>query len=139
MSHQTYVRIYFQDTDAGGIVYHSNYLDYAERARSEFLYDLGLSNGALIEKGVAFVLRRVEIDYKAPARLDDLLTIETSVLQIKNASMMMRQVVSKEGKELVVLTLQLAFVNPKTLTPVRLPADLKDLFSTHLKGENNAI
>lgn len=138
MQHETSVRIYFQDTDAGGIVYHSNYLDYAERARSEFLYDLGLSNTSLIEQGVAFVVRRLEMDFRASAKLDDLLTVKTQIADIKNASIVMEQTVCRNETDLVRITLQLAFVNPQTMRPIRVPADIKTLFEKYMKpqGEN---
>lgn len=135
MIHETPLRIYFQDTDAGGIVYHSNYLDYAERARSEFLRAVGLSNQALIDRGVSFVIRQVEISYKAPARLEDLLIVRTQVAEVGHASMVMNQTVVREEQILVDMRLQVAFVDPKTLRPVRIPADLKELFLSCQKGE----
>lgn len=125
--------IYYQDTDAGGIVYHSNYLDYAERARSELLFDMGVSNTILAEQGLAFVLRQVHIDYRKPARLDDLLTVETVVIGMKNASMEMEQTFFKDDDVLVVIRLQLAFVNPNNLRPIRIPDTLKELFLKYYK------
>ncbi len=136
MIYQTTVRIYYQDTDAGGIVYHSNYLDFAERARSDLLREIGLSNTALVNRGVAFVLRQLNIMYKAPAKLDDDLCIQTTVREIKNASMIMEQRFFRDDKELVSITLQLAFVNPDTLAPIRIPEDIKNLFRRYLiEGE----
>ena len=133
MIHKMTFHIYYQDTDAGGIVYHSNYLDYAERARSELLFDMGLSNTILVEQGVAFVLRRVEIDYRKPARLDDLITVETVVVDMKNASMDMEQTFLRGEETLVVVRLQLAFVNPQTLRPIRIPEQIKTLFLKYNK------
>ncbi len=135
MQHETKIRIYFQDTDAGGIVYHANYLDYAERARSEFLYDIGLSNVALIDKGVAFVVRHLEMDFRASARLDDLLTVTTQIVDIKNASMVMEQNVWRDGQVLVRMILQLAFINPQTMRPIRVPTDMKELFESYMKPQ----
>lgn len=133
MIHKMTFHIYYQDTDAGGIVYHSNYLDYAERARSELLFDMGLSNTALIQQNIAFVLRRVEIDYRKPARLDDLITVETAVVDMKNASMEMEQTFYRGDETLVVIRLQLAFVNPQTLRPIRIPENIKTLFLKYNK------
>ena len=80
MKHSYKVRVYYQDTDAGGIVYHSKYLDFAERARSELLVEMGVSNKRLIEEeGVAFVLSSATIQYKSPARLDDVIEVQTKV------------------------------------------------------------
>ncbi len=128
MKHSYKVRVYYQDTDAGGIVYHSKYLDFAERARSELLVDMGLSNKKLIEQGVAFVLRNASVQYKAPARLDDVIDVQTSVKEIKNASLVMQHQFIVDGKEIVLIELQLAVINPLTLTPIRMTQELKDEF-----------
>lgn len=137
MIHKMDLRIYYKDTDAGGIVYHSNYLEYAERARTEFLHDIGLSNKALIERDIAFIIKRAEIDYKSPARLEDVITVHTRIGEIKNASMIMLQTVKRAEQELVDLKIMVVFVNPHTLKPVRIPEDLKEKFACYLpEGEN---
>ncbi|MBR4926782.1 MAG: tol-pal system-associated acyl-CoA thioesterase [Alphaproteobacteria bacterium] len=128
MIHKMDLRIYYQDTDAGGIVYHSNYLDYAERARSEFLRDVGLPVNDLLERDVAFVIKKAEIDYKSPARLEDLLTVHTSIGEIRGASMVMHQAIKRGDMDLVDIVLQAVFVNPKTMAPIRIPTDLKEKF-----------
>ena len=134
MKHTMDLRIYYQDTDAGGIVYHSNYLDYAERARSEFLRDVGLPVNDLLERDVAFVIKKAEINYKSPARLEDLLTVHTSIGEIHGASMVMNQTIKRGDMELVDIVLQAVFVNPKTMSPIRIPADLKEKFELY-QGE----
>ena len=134
MIHKMDLRIYYQDTDAGGIVYHSNYLDYAERARSEFLRDVGLPVNDLLERDVAFVIKKAEINYKSPARLEDLLTVHTSIGEIRGASMVMHQAIKRGDMELVDIVLQAVFVNPKTMSPIRIPADLKEKFELY-QGE----
>ena len=134
MKHTMDLRIYYQDTDAGGIVYHSNYLDYAERARSEFLRDVGLPVNDLLERDVAFVIKKAEINYKSPARLEDLLTVHTSIGEIRGASMVMNQTIKRGDMELVDIVLQAVFVNPKTMSPIRIPADLKEKFELY-QGE----
>lgn len=134
MIHKMDLRIYYQDTDAGGIVYHSNYLDYAERARSEFLRDVGLPVNALLERDVAFVIKKAEINYKSPARLEDLLTVHTSIGEIRGASMVMNQTIKRGDMELVDIVLQAVFVNPKTMAPIRIPTDLKEKFELY-QGE----
>lgn len=79
MTHSLAVRVYYEDTDMGGIVYYANYLRYIERARSELVEDLGLDQKSMKEDdGIVFVVRRVEADYLAPARLDDRLEVRTS-------------------------------------------------------------
>ena len=134
MIHKIDLRIYYQDTDAGGIVYHSNYLDYAERARSEFLRDVGLPVNDLLERDVAFVIKKAELTYKSPARLDDLLTVHTSIGDIKGASMIMNQTIKRGETDLVEIVLQVVFVSPKTMAPIRIPADLKEKFMLY-QGE----
>ena len=134
MIHKMDLRIYYQDTDAGGIVYHSNYLDYAERARSEFLRDVGLPVNDLLERDVAFVIKKAELTYKSPARLDDLLTVHTSIGEIKGASMIMNQTIKRGETDLVEIVLQVVFVSPKTMAPIRIPTDLKEKFMLY-QGE----
>ena len=134
MIHKMDLRIYYQDTDAGGIVYHSNYLDYAERARSEFLRDVGLPVNDLLERDVAFVIKKAELTYKSPARLDDLLTVHTSIGDIKGASMIMNQTIKRGETDLVEIVLQVVFVSPKTMAPIRIPIDLKEKFMLY-QGE----
>ena len=84
-------RIYYEDTDAGGVVYHANYLGYFERARTEFFRDRGVSVRDLHDQGSIFPVIRLEIDYKAPARLDDLVRIETVVLEVGRTSFTLGQ------------------------------------------------
>src|SRR5512138_3748159 len=84
-------RIYYEDTDAGGVVYHANYLGYFERARTEFFRERGVSVRDLHDQGSIFPVIRLEIDYKAPARLDDLVRIETEVLEVGRISFTLGQ------------------------------------------------
>ena len=90
--HRHDVRVYFEDTDAGGVVYHARYLGFAERARSEALRDAGVPHSELVrDGGLIFVVRRVKIDYLRPARLDDILTIATEPTHLGAATATMRQ------------------------------------------------
>jgi acyl-CoA thioester hydrolase len=85
--HAHHLRIYFEDTDAGGIVYHANYLRYAERGRSEALRALGMPHAEMMRRHQRmFVVRRAKIDYERPARLDDCLIVETRTLALTGAS-----------------------------------------------------
>ncbi len=129
MKHSYKVRVYYQDTDAGGIVYHSKYLDFAERARSELLVEMGVSNKKLIEEeGVAFVLSSASIQYKSPAKLDDVIDVETMVKEMKNASMIMEHRFLVDGQLKVAIEIKLAVINPKDLRPIRMKEELKNLF-----------
>lgn len=95
--HRYAVRVYYEDTDAGGIVYHATYLRYAERARTEALRDLGVPHAELVRTcNLMFVVRRVEVDYLRAARVDDSLVVETEVLAAGAASALLRQTVSRE-------------------------------------------
>lgn len=119
------VRVYYEDTDAGGIVYYANYLKYAERGRTELLRSLGFENKALMESSnLLFVVRHLEADYMSGAKLDDLLDIHTSVVEIRNASFTMYQTVSRSGEILFTLRVKLACINTDG-RPVRAPDNLK--------------
>ncbi len=115
------VRVYYEDTDAAGIVYYANYLKFAERARTELLREHGISNRALREtEGVAFAVRRLSAEYLAPARLDDYLEVRTRITGVHGAAIEAQQDVVREGRDLARLTLTLACV-ASTGRPRRLP------------------
>lgn len=95
------VRIYYEDTDCGGVVYYANYLRYFERARTEYLRDRGVDLGTWAEKGLYFVVSRVEIVYKAPARYSDLLQIETAVTDLSKASLTFSHAVRDQNGRLI--------------------------------------
>ena len=98
--HRYAIRVYYEDTDAGGVVYHATYLRYAERARTEALRDLGVPHADMVDRfGVMFMVRRLEVDYERGARLDDALTVETEVLEVGGASVRLRQTVrARDGQ-----------------------------------------
>lgn len=130
-THSFRVRVYYEDTDTGGIVYYANYLKFAERARTEVLRDLGISQSALIaETGVAFAVRRCEADYLAPAKLDDELEVRTSLRALGHASLDLAQTLWRvaDGRELVRLIVRLAVIN-KDGRPTRLPAPVAAAFA----------
>ena len=98
MEHLHSIRVYYEDTDAGGVVYYSNYLRFAERARTEFLRDAGFDHLALMtERSLVFAVRRCEVDYFRPARLDDALQICTRSLKTTGASFWLEQWLSGKG------------------------------------------
>ncbi|MEQ9813677.1 MAG: tol-pal system-associated acyl-CoA thioesterase [Azospirillaceae bacterium] len=124
-----HVRVYWEDTDGTGIVYHANYLAYAERARTEMLRALGFEQGRLLEDtGAAFVVRRLEIDYRSPARLDDLLVIATTVAETGRASLRLRQKIAREGREIAILHVHLACVDRRG-RPIRVPSAIREAFA----------
>jgi len=102
------LRVYFEDTDAGGIVYYASYLKFAERARTEMLRDAGIESSAMIaDHGLVFAVRNLTAEYKKPARLDDLLEVRTTIDEIGGASMTGSQRVFRGDDELVHMTIRL--------------------------------
>jgi len=121
--HNFAIRVYYDDTDAGGIVYHANYLRFAERARTEALRDLGVPHAALVNNfGLMFVVRRVKLDYLRPARVDDSLIVLTTVSRLGAASVGLTQMVMRADERLAVAEVGLACVDVVTARPRRLPA-----------------
>jgi acyl-CoA thioester hydrolase len=111
--HRFPVRVYYEDTDAAGIVYYANYLKFAERARTEMLRTFGVSQQAMREaKGVAFAVRRCQVEYMAPAKLDDMLEIRTRITELRGAAIEAEQVVSRDNDQLVRLNVMLVCVGP---------------------------
>lgn len=124
-THNIDIRVYYEDTDAGGIVFYANYLRFAERGRTEYLRDLGYENKSLMDKqGVIFVVRRVEADYLTSAHLDDMLRLETSVIEIKNASFKMKQSLFRH-KDLIFSADVILVCVDRAGKPVRLPDGLR--------------
>lgn len=139
--HRLGIRIYFEDTDAGGIVYHANYLRYAERGRSEALRVLGMPHAEMMERhGRMFVVHRAEIDYERPARLDDLLTVATRVRRIGAARVALDQEVRRGAETLVRIRLMLACVDRASGQAARLPEPMRAaLARMHAAGAAGSI
>ncbi|MGD0430391.1 MAG: tol-pal system-associated acyl-CoA thioesterase [Acetobacteraceae bacterium] len=120
--HRYAIRVYYEDTDAGGVVYHANYLRYAERARTEALRDLEIPHAELVGRfGVMFMVHRVEVDYERGARLDDALTVETEVLEVGGATVRLRQTVRNKDGINAVVAIRLACVSVEGKKPHRIP------------------
>ena len=116
------VRVYYEDTDAGGVAYHAAYLRFAERARTEALRDLGVPHAELLgQYSLMFMVQRIEVDYLRPARLDESLTVVTEPLAAGGASVLLRQDVRGPQGSCAVLTVRLACVKPGQGKPGRLP------------------
>lgn len=121
-------RVYYEDTDAGEVVYHANYFKFAERARTELLREIGWDRPRQEkELNIAFLVRQAEIEYHAPARLDDLLKVTAEVMTIGNTSLTLRQVVTRDDKVLAEMKIVLVTVN-KGGKPVRFPPQLRQIF-----------
>ena len=121
--------VYYEDTDAGGIVYHANYLRFAERARTQMLKELGFSNSYFIKSPnpVGFIVHDCALTFKRPARLEDELTIETKVTKMTGTSLFFSQIVRRGDEELVDMTIRVCAVNDR-LRPTRLPEELTAFF-----------
>ena len=121
-AHSFPIRVYFEDTDAGGMAYYANYLRWAERARTEALRDAGLPHQLMIERHNAIlVVRRINVEYSRPARLDDLVAVETRVLAVKGVTIALDQRMILDGALLAVMRVELACVDRDTLRPKRIP------------------
>lgn len=121
-------RVYYQDTDASGIVYHSNYLKYAERARTEWLIQNGFSEKDLKKRAIGFVVKEAFLDYKSPAFYEDILTVTVQPVDVKNASMDIEQSIYRGTTLLVHIRVKIVVIHPKTLKPLRIPEDIKKVF-----------
>ncbi|MBE1236229.1 YbgC/FadM family acyl-CoA thioesterase [Phaeovibrio sulfidiphilus] len=127
-AHYFPVRVNWENTDAAGIVYHSNYLNYAERARTEGLRLLGVSQTAAIEElGVAFAVARAEIDYFRPGRLDDLLIVETTIARLGGSIMDMEQTIWRQDERLATIMVRVACVTVEGMKATRIPPPLRAL------------
>lgn len=120
------VRIYYEDTDAGGVVYYANYLRFAERARTEFLRYIGFGNQQeILEKDrFAFMVRHVEADYRAPAVLDDLLHITCETVEQTGATVTLLQQVVRGEDVLVEIKVKAVYVSLEKKRPIRMPKEL---------------
>src|SRR5215212_11806400 len=118
------VRVYYEDTDFSGVVYHASYLRFMERGRTNYLRLLGADQRALFEEvakeapGFAFVVRSMTIDFRKPARMDDVLEIATAPVEVKGASVVLQQRVQRDGETLVEATVQVAFVSGGRARPI---------------------
>jgi len=122
MTHTFTLKVYIEDTDLGGIVYHANYLRFVERARSEWVAELGVDQNELrAREGIGFVVRRIEADYLAPARFGDVLTVETVVAARGNSRLELDQIV-RRGDVTVFAARVVVVAVGATGRPVRLPA-----------------
>lgn len=123
------LRVFYEDTDAGGVVYYANYLKFAERARFELLRAFGVSQKALAEAGgPIFTVRRVEADFLRPAYLDDELEVRTTVLEHGGARVAMGQVIGRDQEDLVRMRVEIACVNAKGRA-TRIPEPVAGLFA----------
>ena len=117
------VRVYYEDTDAGGVVYHSNYLNFMERARTEWLRALGFEQTDLRDQlQVLIVIHSLQIAFKKPAKFNDLLTVKCHLTKLGNSSWHCVQSILRDDEVLIEAQVKAAFVNTQTFKPTRIPA-----------------
>jgi acyl-CoA thioester hydrolase len=127
------VRVYYEDTDFSGLVYHASYLRFLERGRTEWLRGRGFSHRDFAQSsGIVFAVRRLQIEYFSPALMDDLLRVETRVSALRGASIEFRQRILRGEKELVAATVLVAAI--RDARPARIPAALRRLFDPPSAG-----
>ncbi|OFV46252.1 Acyl-CoA thioesterase YbgC [Oligella urethralis] len=123
------VRVYYEDTDAGGVVFYANYLKFFERGRTEWLRNLGVNQAQLAEEQQRiFVVVGTQLRYRSPARLDDLLQINTTLSKVGNSSCSFEQIAERNGEILVESSIQICCVDTQSFKPAPIPADIRSLF-----------
>nr|WP_240345484.1 MULTISPECIES: tol-pal system-associated acyl-CoA thioesterase [Pectobacterium] len=119
------VRVYFEDTDAGGVVYHARYVAFYERARTEALRERNFHQQALLSEHVAFAVRRMTVEYLAPARLDDMLEVQSEIISLRGASMTFAQrILNAHGTLLSHAEVLIACIDPHQMKPIALPKSI---------------
>ena len=124
-AHRLPIRVYYEDTDTAGIVYYANYLKFAERARSEMLRVAGINQSEMVKRyGMAFAVRNCAIDFRAPARLDDLIEVRSRFTELAGATVSVVQAIWRDAEELVRLDVRVACLRENG-RPTRVPAALR--------------
>lgn len=130
------VRVYYEDTDTGGVVYYANYLKFFERARTEWLRAAGFGQQTLAtEQGLQFVVARIECDYRRPARLDDVIDIDVRVIQAGRVSVVFEQVARRGDDVLAQARVRAGCVDTKTLAPKAMPAPMLEAMKSMVFNE----
>ncbi|WP_394133187.1 tol-pal system-associated acyl-CoA thioesterase [Shewanella maritima] len=124
------ISIYYEDTDAGGVVYHSNYLNFFERARTEWLKSLSINQTALLKQDIAFVVKHADIDFRMAARFEQSLIVTSSLLSLKKASLIFKQqLIDDNGTLYCEATITVACISLSKMRPRALPSTLVQEFT----------
>ena len=126
------VRVYYEDTDSGGVVYYANYLKFMERARTEYLRHLGYEQDALIKnENIVFAVRSVSLDYHKPARFNEQLEVTAQVIECKKASMLFKQIITRkeDSKLLCSGTVRIASLMADSFKPCAIPKTIREIIS----------
>jgi len=120
------VRIYFEDTDSGGVVYHANYLKFMERARTEWLRSIGIDQRNLKrQEHIMFVVHRIDIQYKLPARFHDDLIVKSELIDIGSSKIEFRQMIYRNDEMLIHANVDIACIDSEKFKPIRIPSTIK--------------
>lgn len=131
MSWKVTFRIYYEDTDAGGVVYYANYLRFLERARTEALRGLGFEQARLLQENrIAFAVRSLSVEYLKPARLDDLVEVSSAVRELGRAQVVFQQQISRQGEMLLDAQVRVASIDPVRGKAVAIPKEIHEKFKT---------
>ncbi len=125
MTHRFDLRVYYEDTDMAGIVYYANYLKYLERGRSEAVREAGIDQNALRDAGLAFAVRRVEIDYLLPGRFEDVLTVSTRTIRVGAATFEVAQDIHRDDQHLIHADIKIALISLEGKVQ-RFPMDIRE-------------
>lgn len=120
--HKISFRVYYEDTDSGGVVYYANYLKFAERARTEMLREAGINQS---EKNILFVVKKVKMNLIKPAKLDDMITVESSIKKLSGASMGIEQIISRDEIIISEISVLIVCVN-KNFKPTKIPSEIRE-------------
>ncbi len=119
------IRVYYEDTDSGGVVYHSNYLNFMERARTEWLRALGFEQTQLKDQqGLIIVVHSLSMQFKKPAYFNDMLTVNCVLSELGRSSLIMQQSIEREGLVLIEAQVKAAFVDAVSFKPIGIPAEI---------------
>ena len=138
--HELRQRVYFEDTDFSGFVYHARYLHFFERGRSDYLRLLGVHHNELAADGLVFAVKTMTLDFKKPARIDDILTIATEPEAISGARIRLRQAIRRADTVLVTAGVEVALINASG-KPQRLPLAVRAAFEaqSHRQGDEKSV
>ncbi|MGL4205466.1 MAG: tol-pal system-associated acyl-CoA thioesterase [Aeromonadaceae bacterium] len=129
------IRVYYEDTDAGGIVYNANYLKFLERARTEWLSELGIEQDTWLTQGVAFVVRHINIDFRSAAKFNQRLLVRSRISEVKRASVIFEQSIEDESGRLIVsANVTIACVLYQVMKPTAFPDVIKGVFTSATHG-----
>ncbi len=125
------VKVYYEDTDAGGIVYHANYLKFCERARTEFLLSLGIEQDGYLKQNIGFVVTKMNIEFKSSARLHQALMVQSEIIKLKRASIEFAQVIINEQQHVVFkANVIVACVNSESGKPLAMPSEILEVLKS---------